>query len=240
MKSFPKGMEQSFEKHMRQRRCSWSICKAGGKVGWTVHISIKQMWNDEEKTYSASGVASKIKDATRSAMQSALLLDIQDPCRTTLPYQDLWKQVEKPLCAFQRPPVSWFETPEILGIDFEGSPPIIVQIASKYGVYIDRIDSEEANRIMSDEKHKHCLFGAHEEKFVKNPINLQKDPKESLVELISKTFVPHIRFEKDKVFVSTTNWHTITSHDTKALEYAALDAEMTRLLGERDNKKPSE
>lgn len=189
---------------------------------------------DFETPLVGNGSAGKNKDAIRTAMEDlwSRVGAITDPCSHQLAYTRLWPRLQKPLCVFEAPPPSWFREEQVLGVDFEGNPPALVQIACKQGVYIDRINAPAATTILADSSHTHCVFGDHEIELVANPVNLQRDGKQSLVELFSVTFCPQIRFIKDKTIHRRVNWSE-DALSQEALEYAALDAEVTRRLGRR-------
>ena len=157
---------------------------------------------------------------------------IPDPCKKQKKYMKLFKHVleNEKIIAFRSPPDDWFSQSQILGIDFEGSPPTIAQIACEKGVFISRVNKPKVIEILKDPKHIHCVFGKHEEELVGNPLNLQIDPHKSLVEYISITFCPEIRFKKDKKIHKKVGYWKRYIPDF-GLRYAALDAEMTRLLG---------
>ena len=181
------------------------------------------------------GKSSKTKDAKRNALLSLKdeLDKIPDPCKKSINWSELWIYVKKPIICFQCPPTHWFKYGEILGVDFEGNPPTLVQIACKDGILIDNISSICVKEILSKNSYIHAIFGKHEECFVKNPVNVQYDGL-SLAEIVSRTFKPDIRILKNKMFHQEVNWRL--SSQMKCLskqqkEYAALDAEMTRRLG---------
>lgn len=138
--------------------------------------------------------------------------------------------VDKPIIAFQRPPPCWFEQPQVLGVDWEGDPPVIVQIACKAGVYIDRTTSPFAKAVLRDARHKHCVFGQHEVPLCANGVNMQQNKRIGLAEQTSRTWCPKVRLVKKCPL--DVKWD-VPPLPLSALEYAAMDAEVTRRLGLR-------
>ena len=162
------------------------------------------------------------------------LSTIKNPCDKEIPWKDLWNwsSIKRPICLFEKPPDAWFEKDQVLGIDWEGSPPNIAQIACRSGVYIDKVDSIYIREILNDERHTHCVFGEHEMHLVANPINLQPNINTSLSELVSLTFYPDTRFPKDKSIHKRVCWSS-NNLSEEAINYAATDAVITLNLGLR-------
>ena len=229
-------MEQAFWNLLRRMRCTWTVDRSRhGPAHASVSKTVVVVRRGAE-SWCATGVAPRDKDALRQSIRELHLQieHIPDPCDTTVAYEELWNRVGKELCLFKAPPPSWFATPQVLGVDWEGQPRSIVQISCEMGVYIDHCSSPAAHLVLSDRRHTHCVFGAHEVHLVSNPMNLQPDTTTSLVECASLEFSPRVRFVKDKTMLVETDW---TSPGERALRYAALDAEVTRRLGKRQIEK---
>jgi hypothetical protein len=228
-------MEQQFENHLLMLRCTWTIDVQ--RVG-TAHASIAHarivVNRDDIESINGQGSAPKSKDATRIAMRNLwdTISAIPSPCTRTLPFVDLWSVLHKPIRVFVSPPAHWFTNAQVLGVDWEGQPRAIVQIACASGVYIDKANAPTALSILNDSKHVHCVFGEHEMHLVANPTNLQLNPKQSLAELASITLYPTTRLQKDKSIHYRTDWTSRNLSD-EATRYAALDAELTRRVGVR-------
>ena len=239
-------VEQAFEKRIRHLRVAHHIQHVASgpahRTVWTAHLSMTMA---DGREVVANGVPfPKRKEATRHALMRglALLRDEDDPCDTTVSAVGVWRSSKQPTVCFDSPPVHWFADAQILGVDFEGSPPVLVQIACREGVYVDRVSSPAAQAILRDERHTHCVFGEHETELVARPWNLQTDKKQSLVELVSITLCPSVRITKDKTIHERVDWASATARETLSAEataYAAADAYLTRKLGVRLwNKKP--
>jgi hypothetical protein len=230
-------MEQAFENRIRHLRCTHQIQHVPSGpahcIVWTAHLSITTA--DSRQLVTSSSVFSKRKEAVRQVMTQglALLQGVKDPCDKTMTAVDAWRASKQPMVLFQPPPASWFADAQVLGIDFEGSPPALVQLACREGVYVDRVSSPTAQAILQDARHKHCVFGEHEMDMVACPCNLQTDKKQSLVELVSITLCPAIRVIKDKTIHARVDWTNAAAQQTlcdEAAEYAAADAYLTRKL----------
>ena len=179
------------------------------------------------------GIATKKKDAKRQAIMDVLpkVRALSDPCEEVLDWVDLWKlRLKKPIVAFQRPPAWWFDTPQVLGVDWEGDPPVLVQIACEAGVYIDRTTDSFAKSILEDKRHTHCVFGAHEVPMCANGVNVQQNKRVGLAEQTSRTWCPLFRLVKQRPL--DLAWDS-PPLPFSALQYAAMDAEVTRRFGLR-------
>ena len=228
-------MEQTFENRLRMLRCQWKTdVQRVGPAHNSIAVAKIEVNREDMAPIIGRGSAPKSKHAIRLAMRDVwdAISTIPDPCTDTLPFTDLWSALQKAVIAFTPPPVQWFSHAQVLGVDWEGQPRAIVQIACKSGVYIDAADAAAALGILRDEKHVHCVFGEHEMHLVANPKNLQHDPKQSLAEVASILFCPTTRLQKDKSLHFWADW---SSPDlcTDAIRYAALDAEVTRRIGLR-------
>lgn len=228
-------MEQAFENRLRFLRCTWSVDEQRVGPPHASESCVTLVVRRDGEEWVGYGRAPKSKDARRAAMRSLEedIAEIPDPCLKTVSYERLWEALCKAVVAFRPPPDAWFEAPQTLGVDWEGQPPAIVQIAGEAGVYIDRADAAHARRILADRRHVHCVFGAHEAALVANPRDLQRGRSLSLAELASLTLAPSVRFVKDKSLHRQTNWRAADLGE-RALRYAALDAEVTRLVGLRE------
>lgn len=185
----------------------------------------------------ATGQASKTKDATRDAMKMLLdkLVSIPDPCVKNIAWLDLANKeltgVE--VITFRNPQAHWFGTPQHVGVDWEGSPPCLVQIACAHGIGIDVISAPWVQFVLGDARHTHGVFGAHEMGLVANPVNLQTNPVISLPEMYSRTFIPEYRIIKDRTFHTRIDWSSCAHLNILQEEgrvYAAFDAYATRKL----------
>lgn len=226
-------MEQEFRNRVRWLRCTCSVeLTRQGPAHASVATATVVVRRRDGESWTRCASAPRNKDAIRAAMHAfeEVFATFTDPC--TLPYEDLWKHVCKPICAFKDPPVEWFEHAEVIGVDWEGQPPSLVQIACREGVLVHCADSKVASDILSNSHHTHCVFGAHEEHLVANPLQLQQNGQ-SLAESLSLAFCPDARLMKDKSIHHHTDWSSVSSLSERALRYAALDAEMTRRLGLR-------
>ena len=175
--------------------------------------------------------APKQKTAIRHAMQLHLeetLPNVTDPCTSKQHWMDLWCHVQKPICFRKAPPRNWFKKAQVLGVDWEGCPPSLVQIACERGVYIDSVSSLAAAKVLADGRHTHAVYGENETSLVSRPLNLQVNPRLSLAETVSIELCPLVRLEKNKAIRRETDWADLNSLGERELQYAALDAEMTR------------
>ncbi len=223
------NIEQRLEVLLRKLRCKW---KMDVNLIEPFHVCRIIVTRNDIVTIKGVGKSLKKKVAIQNAMISIWndVLKISDPCNKEILWKNVWEKISKPICIFMMPPYNWFNEPQTLGIDWEGCPPSIVQIACKSGVYIDNCNALYVKEILNNEKHTHCVFGEHETHLVKNPLNLQLNNKVSLAELTSITFNPKIRFIKDKAIHKRINWED-RPISREGILYAATDAEITRRLG---------
>lgn len=231
------NIKERFEAALRHRRLHQKehVKRSGPSHLSTASVHIRIDRADGSIVCQAIGRASKTKVARRRAMEQLLpdIIAVPDPCLQRVDWLKLWRRFQKPVTLFKPPPNSWHALPQILGIDFEGSPPVIVQVASVNGVAIDRCDAAWVQNVLGDQKHTHAIFGDHEAPFVTNPLNVQYDGL-SLTEIVSRTFFPKVRIVKDKSIHSRIDWAASAQANRlvdEAVQYAALDAEMTRRLG---------
>lgn len=201
------------------------------------------------KFHGASGVGSAPKKkAAREAAFDAMAVSLEkalsrvklDEC----PAEFL--PVPPSIVAFRPPPPHWFVDGGVVGVDFEGSPPTLAQIACDQGVYVDRLS--KAREVLQNKNLTHFVFGdPSEEKRVASPLNTQKVCKERwplpygianyslegalsvAVENVAKTSVKLKKKNKD--LRKTTDWSLADELSYKAIEYAATDAHATLLLG---------
>jgi hypothetical protein len=127
--------------------------------------------------------------------------------------------------------VNWFSDPQVLGIDWEGNPRAMIQIACASGIIIDVVNATWVAQVLSDARHTHTVFGDHETHLVANPKNVQENTNWSLAETASRRLAPGVRFLKDKTIHVRTDWQNPRACSEEALCYAAVDALMTWLLG---------
>lgn len=226
---------QLFENRARFLRCTYNCTVLKPPPFARVEIVV---WQRGIRVASAVGMGSKKKDAYKDAYCQCLdgLKNVQDPCSRTMQYCNMWNSnlLKKPVCLFKLPPTSWFKKGQILGIDWEGLPPSLVQIDCASGVYVDTARSPTALKILNDVRHTHCVYGSHEMHMVANPVNLQEDVKVSLVDAVSEAFLPDLRIIKDKSIHLRINWHACAAQKrfpNEAAIYAVIDAIMTRNLG---------
>tara|TARA_B100001093_G_scaffold436315_1_gene434662 strand:- start:699 stop:1454 length:756 start_codon:yes stop_codon:yes gene_type:complete len=238
----PIHIEQHLEQHFRNKikflRCDIEIEGLEDQRFNITHIKIKRK---DIKDITGQGLGETKKEAIRNAMRNLwfTLDNIPDPCTKTIKFMNLYDLIMggKEIISFKKPPENWFSQGQILGIDWEGCPPKIVQISCEHGIYIDRVESQFVKKILESDKHTHCVFGKHEIDLVENPLNLQQNPELSLAEYLSREFFPKIRIKKDKKIHLIVDWGNIGELPYYAIKYAALDAEVTRILGHKNFKK---
>ena len=223
---------QLFENRARLLRCTFECTDLKPPPLARVEIVV---WQRGERVASAVGVGSKRKDAYQDAYWKCfdLLKNVPDPCPMTMPYIEFCQRMmpKPPVCLFKEPPTSWFEKGQVLGIDWEGFPPSLVQIACASGVYVELATSPTALKILNDVRHTHCVYGKHKMHMVANPVNLQEDVKVSLVDVASESFFPNLRLLKDHFAI---DWKEIADNkllSPEAAMYAATDAIFTRCIG---------
>lgn len=194
--------------------------------------------------------ASKSRDdAVRRAVQ--WLSQLRDPCGVAVSFLDEAASVLRHLpilCFPARSPPGWFATPQIVGVDFEGQPAAIVQIACARGVVIESYTCKWVQDVLHDARHTHAIFGKHEAHMVATPYDAQAmvaaqypqvHPHQpwSLTDAASMVLHPWKRLIKDKTIHARTDWRQCSSRRSlPRLEvrlYAALDAELTRRLAEQ-------
>ena len=176
-------MEQTFKNHLRTLRCRWKIdVKRVGPAHGSIARATIEVGREDMQPIIGHGSAPKSKDAIRMAMRNLWerVLAIPDPCTTTRPFAHI--SVPQPVVVFKPPHVGWFETAQVLGVDWEGQPPAIVQIACASGVYIDKADAPTARSILDDRRHTHCVFGEkrcihpHSDELERGPTECRSDP----------------------------------------------------------------
>jgi hypothetical protein len=230
------NVEQVFDKFVVKYRLQHDVqvVRCGPSHDATFMVSIVAKRKDLDQDLQVSASAGKKKDALKTAMQLFLhkAAHIPDPCNRTFNFEHLWDTLKKPICAFKTPPREWFESGQVLGIDWEGSPVnYTVQIAGIHGVLVADALDPVAIDILRDRKHVHCVFGEHEVNLVARPDNLQFSNKVSLAEVASRVLAPQVRFFKQTTDLHAANVWRQRPLPTRALRYAALDAEITRMIG---------
>ena len=181
----------------------------------------------------AIGHGLRKKEAWRNAALAMIpkLEALPDPCSRIVKWTDLYGHIKNPVIRFRQPPMEWFSDPQVLGIDWEGEPRAMIQVACKSGIVIDVHDAPWVARVLSDERHTHAVFGDHETHLVASPMNVQENIHWSLAETVSRRLEPNVRFLKDKTIHERTDWQNPRACSEEALRYAAVDAIMTRRLG---------
>jgi len=182
------------------------------------------------------------KHAKRNAINSIqnTLNRIPDPC--TREFNISNNQISLPIITFKEPKDNWFDEPQILGIDFEGLPPALVQIGCRNGIVIENLYEPWVQHVLHDTRHIHYIFGKHESDLVGNPFDMQgylvnKFPiykhEWSLVDGLSLMYKPYIRYTKDRTIHIHTDWDSIANNriiNSHAKNYAANDALVTYKL----------
>ena len=144
---------------------------------------------------------------------------------------------------FAPPPPSWFAEPDVVGVDWEGTPPRLVQVACRRGVAVDVAGAPWAAAVLRDARHAHVVFGAHEVALVAAgaAIDAQRgDPSLSLAETFSRACCPDVRLTKDPTLHARTDWAAAARArrlPREAALYAALDAWATRLAAGRGARR---
>lgn len=168
-----------------------------------------------------------------------------DVCVWRTPYLRAAAYVLGEVRAFAAEPIGWFDEADTLGVDFEGMPPVLVQIACKHGVVVDRLRTAWVRRVLRDPRHLHCIFGQHERRLVARPLDVQAAVGRkwpvlggpwSLADAASLLLVPRVRLVKDKTIHTRVDWREAARARTlssEALTYAAGDAWFTRAAGLR-------
>lgn len=182
------------------------------------------------------------KNAKKNANNTILniLNDIPDPCIRKIDISNI--KLNKPIITFREPEDNWFDEPQILGIDFEGLPPALVQIGCRNGIVIENLYEPWVQHVLHDQRHIHYIFGEHENDLVGNPFDIQgylinkfpiyKHPW-SLVDGLSLMYNPFTRYTKDKSIHEYTDWAQIANDriiNDNAKDYAAIDAYITYKL----------
>ena len=135
---------------------------------------------------------------------------------------------------FEEPPAEWYAEPDVIGIDWEGQPPCLVQVACRHGVAVDVADAPWVHALLGDKRHEHVVFGAHEVARVPaGARNVQRDHRLSLAETLSRSHIPEVRLVKDPTIHKRVDWRRAAQEralTTEGAYYAALDAWATRKL----------
>lgn len=127
-----------------------------------------------------------------------------------------------------------------VGVDFEGSPASMIQIAFENCILIAKIDDPFANGILKNTNYIHGIFGEHERKLVARPFDVQQvfttarppatKPRWSLADVTNMLELPGTgkRYKKNPSIHRWLPWHKPDKLPQWAFQYAAIDAEMTR------------
>ena len=176
------------------------------------------------------------------------LLRMENPCPIELAWVHFGKDLlrGKPLLLFPRhPPMHWFKRAQVVGVDFEGSPPRLVQIACERGVVVARCWATWVASVLQDRRLVHAVFGGHESHLVACPVDTQalvmdrhptvRGHQWSLADATSLVLPRYdgVRLLKDKSIHRRINWHRCARQrqlTEEAAVYAATDAEATRRL----------
>ena len=141
-------------------------------------------------------------------------------------------------------PVGWFDRSDVIGVDMEGSPAALVQLACAMGVVIHRLDCPWVRTILDDPRHVHAIFGAHEANEVVRPYDVQGEVHKalppiharqpwSLTDVIGFLLLPNTIIVKDKTIHRRVDWTAVARSGQMTHEaalYAACDAWVTRAL----------
>ena len=224
-------VEQRFENLVDWLRCS--VHEESRVLQYFSVYKVEVTRHDLKPPIVGHGQAPTKKAARRHAIMAVMprIWVLSDPCKFELGWVELWHhRLKKPVVAFERPPAWWFEQPQVLGVDWEGSPPVLVQVACEAGVYIDRTSALLAKSILADKRHIHCVFGAHEVHMCANGVDVQESKRIGLAEQVSRAWCPQVRLVKNRP--TDVAWD-VPPLPPRALEYAAMDAEVTRRFGLR-------
>ena len=185
------------------------------------------------------------KKARQHAMTRAVYELAAPPTLTPLPWAaTILSSLALPVVAFpDTMPWDWFAgDPDVLGVDFEGMPPVVAQVCCRSGVWIDRL--ERILLVLRDPRHVHVVFGAHEAHLVGQPFDLQAALARRFplpwgcagwsladaMDLMCEDLAGGVRsayFHKDRSLHRRTDWGA-QPLPQEALEYAAADAVATR------------
>lgn len=184
------------------------------------------------------------KKARQHAMMRALY-ELRAPAALSpLPWQTIVRSLALPILTFPDAiPWDWFAgDPDVLGVDFEGTPPVVGQVCCRHGVWIDRLD--RIVLLLQDPRHLHVVFGEHETHLVTRPFELQAAMAERFplpwgcaawsladaMSLMTEDLAGErtTYFAKDASIHRRTDWAAALSPE--AIEYAASDAIATRSL----------
>ncbi len=237
-------MEQNFKNTLRYLRLTHeeTIVRQGPAHASMVYVQINVKKDNATLISDNVEYYGKTKEARRKVMEKLItkLKHVSDPCTCERPWPSLWAKVfQKSISIFQTPPAEWFNEPQVLGVDWEGQPIALVQIACKRGVAIDAHDAPWVNSVLTDKRHNHAVFGKHEIHLVGNPMQIQESDI-SLAETVSRIYCPTVRLIKDKSIHDRVDWALCARREqlnSEAIAYAALDAEMTRLVAITKNCK---
>ena len=200
--------------------------------------------------YATVGKAPRLRDARRQAIVELHeeIMHLQSPYPYTVNWADMGTLLKgrMQVYQFEQPPDWWFANNTVVGVDFEGQPPILALIGCLHGVAIDRIDAPWVIRVLSNTFLSHAIFGKHEASYVANPYNLQDDERVSLSAMFNRhlptlsAFQPNVvatpfpEFLKDKRIHTRTNWSTLTDSSMvteEQLGYMIFDAFAHYTLG---------
>ena len=136
----------------------------------------------------------------------------------------------------------------LVGVDFEGCPPVLVQVAAGSRVCVTPVGDAAAQRLLRCDELRHVVFGFHEAGMVANPVDAQQlaaqrwplpwGKKDWSLSQAFSLACSEISGH-DVVFVKNTeihsrvdwsDWETLQL-DEEALAYAASDALAHRFLG---------
>ena len=207
---------------------------------FTYKVKILNLQNECIREVIGTGTSKKISKNDANNTIINILNNIPDPCTEKFDISNI--QISRPVITFRKPPNNWFDEPQILGIDFEGLPPALVQICCRRGIVIENLYEPWVQHVLHDTRHIHYIFGKHENDLVGNPFDIQdylvnKFPiykhEWSLVDGLSLMYRPHVRYTKDKSIHLNTDWVQIANDRIiygDAKNYATIDAIVTYKL----------
>ena len=185
----------------------------------------------------------KTKKKARQHVQMRALYELQAAAALApIPWETIVRSLDLPVLAFPADiPWDWFAgEADVLGVDFEGTPPVVAQVCCRHGVWIDRLD--RIVLLLQDPRHLHVVFGAHETHLVARPFDLQAAMAKRFplpwgcaawsladsMNLMSEDLAGERTsyFAKDGSMHRRTDWAAPLSAET--IDYAASDAIATR------------
>lgn len=202
-------------------------------------IKVRLLNKDGKEVYTRVFLGSSKQDVMRAFLTRLIPFVESFPMithKTPMRWNDI--PLKKPIFTFPCQSVS-IPGHGIVGVDFEGSPPTLAQIAFDNFVIVSSIDSPWIQRVLKSGAYTHAIFGAHEAHLVAKPFDIQGDfsrlyppkqkPQWGLADLVNLLHVCscQFRYTKDSKIHKIVDWSDHNNLSQWALKYAAIDAEMT-------------